>query len=55
MAVLVNALKRARKSGGDVKLVWPQIEGARRILHLTKFDRIFEMATNADDATKLFR
>ena len=55
MAVLVNALKRARSAGGDVKLVWPQTEAARRVLNLTKFDRIFEMASNADDAAKMFR
>ncbi len=39
MAVLVSILKRARQAGGDVKLVWPRIEAARRILNLTKFDR----------------
>jgi anti-sigma B factor antagonist len=55
MAVLVNALKRARLAGGDVKLVWPQIEAASRVLHLTKFDRIFDMAANAEDAAKMFR
>ncbi len=55
MAVLVNALKRARLAGGDVKLVWPQTEAARRVLHLTKFDRIFDMASSADDAAKMFR
>ena len=44
MAVLVSLLKRARQGGGDVRLVWPAEEGARRILRLTKFDRVFSMA-----------
>lgn len=43
MAVLVSALKRARGEGGDVRLIWPVSEGARRILRLTRFDRVFEM------------
>ena len=55
MAVLVNALKRARLAGGDVKLVWPQTEAPRRVLHLTKSDRIFDMPSSADDAAKMFR
>lgn len=54
MAALVNALKRARKAGGDVKLVWPQMEAARRVLYLTKFDKIFDMASSAEEAAKMF-
>ena len=54
MAVLVSILKRARQAGGDVKLVWPRIEAARRILNLTKFDRVFDIADMAEAALKLF-
>lgn len=54
MAVLVSALKRARQVGGDVKLVWPQAEDGRRILRLTKFDRVFGMADSAAEAVKSF-
>jgi anti-sigma B factor antagonist len=54
MAVLVSILKRARQAGGDVKLVWPRIEAARRILNLTKFDRVFDIADTAEAALKLF-
>jgi anti-anti-sigma factor len=43
LAALVSLLKRARQLGGDVRLVWPTEEGARRILHLTKFDRVFSI------------
>lgn len=50
MAVLVSLLKRARQSGGDVRLVWPAEEAARRILKLTKFDRVFSMAETAEAA-----
>jgi anti-sigma B factor antagonist len=48
MAVLVNSLKRARLAGGDIRLVWPVSEDARRILSLTRFDRVFEMLDSAD-------
>ncbi|BCX02730.1 MAG: anti-sigma factor antagonist [Candidatus Roseilinea sp.] len=54
MAVLVSILKRARQAGGDVKLVWPRIKAARRILHLTKFDRVFDIADTAEAALALF-
>ena len=54
MAALVALLKRTREHGGDVKLVWPSEETARRILNLTRFDRVFEMADSAEAALKLF-
>ncbi len=54
MAVLVSILKHARQTGGDVKLVWPRIEAARRILNLTKFDRVFNIADTAEAALRLF-
>lgn len=50
MAVLVSLLKRARELGGDVRLVWPTEEAARRIIKLTKFDRVFSMANTAEAA-----
>jgi anti-sigma B factor antagonist len=54
MAVLVSILKRARQDGGDVKLVWPRVDAARRILNLTKFDRVFDVTDTAEAALKLF-
>ncbi len=54
MAVLVSALKRARQANGDVKLVWPKEEAARRILRLTRFDRVFSMADTAEAAISSF-
>lgn len=54
MAVLVSALKSSRSEGGDVKLVWPQNEAAKRIISLTKFDRVFDMADSADAALSQF-
>jgi anti-sigma B factor antagonist len=54
MAVLVSILKRARQQDGDVRLVWPQQEAAQRILRLTKFDRVFEMADSAEVALDNF-
>jgi anti-anti-sigma factor len=54
MAVLVSLLKRARQSGGDVRLVWPAEEAARRILRLTKFDRDFTIVDSAEVALRDF-
>ena len=54
LAVLVSVLKRARQAGGDVKMVWPKQEAARRILHLTKFDRVFDMAETTEAALQRF-
>lgn len=54
MAVLVSLLKRARQLGGDVQLVWPAEEAARRILHLTKFDRVFSMVDSVEAALTNF-
>lgn len=50
MAVLVSLMKRARERGGDVRLVWPTEEAARRIIKLTKFDRVFSMSDTAEAA-----
>lgn len=52
MAVLVSILKRARQADGDVTLIWPREEAARRILRLTKFDRVFTMADTVSAALK---
>ena len=54
LSVLVSLLKRSRQAGGDVKLVWPQAEASKRIFHLTKFDRVFDMYENADVARDAF-
>jgi anti-sigma B factor antagonist len=53
-AVAVSLLKRARMAGGDVKLVAPKAKLAARILHLTKFDRVFDMAETAEMAIQKF-
>ncbi|MCW1968471.1 MAG: STAS domain-containing protein [Anaerolineae bacterium] len=50
MSVLVTALKRARAAGGNVKLVWPKSDAAKRILTLTKFDQVFALTNTADEA-----
>jgi len=50
MSVLVTALKRARTAGGNVKLVWPKSDAAKRILTLTKFDQVFTLTQTADEA-----
>ena len=50
MAVLVSLLKRTRNQNGDVRLVWPAEEAARRILRLTKFDKVFTMSESVEAA-----
>ena len=52
MAVLVSLLRRARQAGGDAKLVWPGHEAARRVLTLTRFDRVFDIANSVEAALK---
>ncbi len=54
MAVLVSALKQCREHGGDARMVWPQAEPVRRILSLTKFDRVFQMKASVEEAVASF-
>ena len=54
LAALVSLLKRSRQAGGQVKLVRPTADGAKRILHLTKFDRVFDLYDNSADAVGSF-
>jgi len=54
LAVLVSALKRSRQTGGDVKLVWPSTENSRRILRLTHFDQVIDIAEDIDAAMARF-
>ncbi len=43
LAVLVTLLKQVQQQDGSVKMVPPEAHTAYRILHLTRFDRIFEL------------
>jgi anti-sigma B factor antagonist len=54
MAVLVSGLKQCREHNGDARMVWPQAEAVKRILSLTKFDRIFEMKSSVEEALASF-
>lgn len=54
MAALVNLLKRARQAHGDVKLVSPVEENAKRILLMTKFDQVFQMTDTVEEAVRRF-
>lgn len=54
IAVLINLLKRTRMQGGTVKLVRPTSPTSLRILHLTKFDRLFEMYDTVDEVVNSF-
>lgn len=50
LTILVALLKQVHQGGGEVRLVWPRVEAARRILHQTRFDRIFNTAESAEEA-----
>jgi len=54
LAALVGALKRSRAAGGDTKLVAPDHEGVWRILRLTRFERVFDIREDVDDAVDAF-
>ena len=54
MASLVNLLKNARQSGGEVRLVNPSHVDVARTLSLTKFDRIFDIRSTVEDAINQF-
>lgn len=54
MSALVSLLKRSRQEGGDVVLVKPVDPAAYRILTLTRFDQVFQMADTVEDALKRF-
>lgn len=43
LAVLVSLMKRCRADGGDVTLIAPAADDARRILRLTRFDLVFDI------------
>ena len=49
LAALVQAMKRCREAGGDVRLVRPSDSSAHRVFELTKFDLVFTMADSVDD------
>ncbi|MBX3010745.1 MAG: STAS domain-containing protein [Caldilineaceae bacterium] len=55
MAALVSALKQCRERGGDARMVWPQAEPVKRILTLTKFDRVFDMQASVEEAVAAFQ
>lgn len=54
MAVLVSLLKKTRQKGGDVKLILPSEEAAQRILRLTRFDKVFDIADSSEAALEKF-
>ena len=49
LAALVQAMKRSRERGGDVRLVKPDDPVAYRVFELTKFDQVFTMGTSSED------
>ncbi|WP_083470123.1 STAS domain-containing protein [Herpetosiphon geysericola] len=54
MAALVNVLKRVREQAGDIRVIWPTSEAARRIVSLTKFDRVFTSSPSMESALRIW-
>jgi anti-anti-sigma factor len=52
LATLVIGMKRARLEDGDVRLVTPKHDDAKRVFELTKFDDVFTMADDVELAHK---
>jgi anti-sigma B factor antagonist len=52
LASLVNLLKNARREGGNVRLIMPAAETARRTLTLTRFDQVFDLYNDVAAALK---
>lgn len=50
IAMLVSVLKRARTSGGDVRMVEPVDEAVRRIIRLTRLNLVFAWCPSRDQA-----
>lgn len=54
LAALVSLLKHARQAGGKVILIMPSNPEASRILSLTRFDQVFQLADHVDAALEHF-
>ncbi len=54
LSALVSLLKRSRHLGGNMVLIRPADAAALHILKLTRFDQVFEITNNMQDALKLF-
>jgi len=49
LAALVQAMKRARENGGDVRIVQPIDPVAYRVFELTKFDQVFTIGSSSEE------
>lgn len=49
LAALASGMRRARQNGGDLRIVYPASESARRVFALTRFDQIFVAADPVED------
>ncbi len=52
LAALVNLLKQAQREGGSATMILPKAEAAQRILKLTRFDKVFPVATTVEAAVQ---
>lgn len=49
LAALVKGMKDARAASGDLRLVWPLSDDARRVFELTSFDQVFQSSESLSD------
>ena len=52
LASLVNLLKNARREGGNVRLIMPVAEAAKRTIILTRFDKVFDIFETVEEAVQ---
>ncbi len=53
LGAFVKRMKEARKKGGDVKFVAPS-EDVRKVLELTRLDRVFDIRESSEEARENF-
>ena len=54
LTVLIKLLRYVQKAGGTVKLVEPENKMVKRVLYVTKFDRVFGIYQTVDQALTSF-
>jgi anti-sigma B factor antagonist len=54
MAAMLKLLKQVRQAGGDIRLVSTSTASIQRILYLTRFDKVFDIYSDVEDALQSY-
>jgi anti-anti-sigma factor len=54
MAAMLKLLKQVRQANGDIRIVSSSTAATRRILYLTRFDKVFDIYTDTEEALRNF-